>query len=147
MYEAIGKLNPGSLDVDRAVVAWPDPAANEAEIASLFTKEELAEKAREESGVKHLGRAELRTQLERLKAGWPELARRLREQLYWRSELADMLREAGSPTESHLIGIAPERLRRSYRQAYHIRRRFTVLDVARRSGLFEPALDLIFNAQ
>jgi glycerol-1-phosphate dehydrogenase [NAD(P)+] len=57
-----------------------------------------------------------------------------------------MLREAGAAYEPEQIGISQDRLRRSYRQAYHIRRRFTVLDVARRAGLLEPALDLIFQA-
>ena len=33
------------------------------------------------------------------------------------------------------IGISRERLRVSYRQALHIRRRFTVLDLADRSGV------------
>jgi glycerol-1-phosphate dehydrogenase [NAD(P)+] len=146
MYEALAKLDPGSLDVDRAVNAWPDASANDQEIAALFAQEALADKAREESGVKLISRAALRSQLEKLKQGWPELQRRLRQQLYSHGKFRDMLREAGAAYESPQIGISPERLRRSYRQAYHIRRRFTVLDVARRSGLLEPALDLIFNA-
>jgi glycerol-1-phosphate dehydrogenase [NAD(P)+] len=57
-----------------------------------------------------------------------------------------MLREAGAPYESEQIGVSPERLRRSYWQAYHIRRRFTVLDFARRTGLLEPSLDRVFSS-
>ena len=51
-----------------------------------------------------------------------------------------MLREAGAAHESEQIGIPPERLRRSYHQAYHIRRRYTVLDLAE-AGIGQSALD------
>ena len=37
---------------------------------------------------------------------------------------------AGAPTQPQQIGITRERLRESFARAYHIRRRFTVLDVA-----------------
>jgi glycerol-1-phosphate dehydrogenase [NAD(P)+] len=86
----------------------------------------------------------LRPQLEKLKRGWPELQRRLAKQLIPQDEFRDMLREAGAAYTPEQIGITAERLRRSYRQAYHIRRRFTVLDFARRTGLLEPALNKIF---
>ena len=56
------------------------------------------------------------------------------------------LAAAGAPTFSEEIGIDRDRLRRSYRQAYHIRRRFTILDVVSRAGLMEPALDDVFSS-
>jgi glycerol-1-phosphate dehydrogenase [NAD(P)+] len=145
LYEALQRQDVSDLDVDRAVKAWPDAARNEEEIASLFVHEELAAKAREESGAKLIARDALRRQLEGLKDGWPELSGRLSDQLIARAELEDMLREAGAAYGPEQIGITGGRLRRSYRQAYHIRRRFTVLDVARRTGLLEPALVEIFS--
>jgi glycerol-1-phosphate dehydrogenase [NAD(P)+] len=145
LYEAIDALDPDALDVDDAIAQWPNADANEAEIASLFTHEELAAKARDESAAKHISHEALRSQLERLKRGWPELQRRMHEQLIPHSEFRDMLREAGAAYEPEQIGISRDRLRRSYHQAYHIRRRFTVLDLARRTGLLEQALDRIFS--
>ena len=56
-----------------------------------------------------------------------------------------MLREAGAQYLSESIGIDRDRLRRSYRQAYHIRRRFTILDVVRRAGMMDTALDDVFS--
>jgi len=56
-----------------------------------------------------------------------------------------MLREAGCPSEPEQIGISRDRLRRSYEEAYCIRRRFTVLDFATRLGVFESALDELFG--
>ena len=133
-----------SLDVEAVVSAWPEAAAIESEIASLFTIEELAAKAREESLGKHPTRERLRRELETLKTAWPELCRRLRTQLVPFQELQDRLTAVGAPYASEQIGISSERLEASYRKAYHIRRRFTILDLARRTGMFEDALQTIF---
>lgn len=146
LYEALDDQNISELDVDAAVAAWPDAAANEREIAALFTQDDLAARAREESRAKLVEPEVLRDQLEGLKRGWLELQRRLRTQLIPRSEFRDMLRLAGAPYSSDQIGVSAERLRRSYHQTFHIRRRFTVLDVARRTGLMEPCLEHIFCA-
>jgi glycerol-1-phosphate dehydrogenase [NAD(P)+] len=145
LYKALGELNLGDLDVDAAVNQWPEARRIEEEIDELFDQDELIAKARQESSVKLISRDRLRAQLERLKADWPTIERRLREQLIPQAEFRDMLREAGAAYESEQIGISAERLRRSYRQAYHIRRRFTVLDLARRTALLEPALESIFS--
>lgn len=140
MYEALLALPLDELDVPKAVEAWPDAAEMEREITSLFTIGELAAKARQESLAKHPSRLKLREQLMLLKATWPELTVRLRTQLLLYSELRDMLSAAGAPTDSREIGISADRLALSCRKAYHIRRRFTVLDVARRAGKFDEAV-------
>jgi glycerol-1-phosphate dehydrogenase [NAD(P)+] len=146
MYEALDQLQVDRVDIDVAVKAWPDAATNDAEIADLFSIDELRLKARAESAAKLVPRAALRAQLQKLTAGWPELRRRLARQLVPRDEVRDMLRDAGCPVDSREIDISHERLRRSYRQAYHLRRRFTVLDVARRTALMDAALDRIFSS-
>ena len=56
-----------------------------------------------------------------------------------------MLRAAGAPVEPEEIGITRTRLRDSFERAYFLRRRFTVLDLAARAGLFEQALSAIFG--
>jgi glycerol-1-phosphate dehydrogenase [NAD(P)+] len=56
-----------------------------------------------------------------------------------------MLSAAGAPTQPQQIGISRQRLRESYQQAYLIRRRFTVLDLAAQANVFEPCLDVIFS--
>jgi glycerol-1-phosphate dehydrogenase [NAD(P)+] len=56
-----------------------------------------------------------------------------------------MMADAGAPTSPEQIGISRTRLRDSFRQAYFIRRRFTALDLAVRTGLLDRALDQIFG--
>ena len=145
LYEALLRRDLAQLDIDAAVAAWPSLEAAEARIAELFGPGDLAEKALEETRAKHPTPAALRLQLERLRAGWPGLRRRLMDHLAPFREARAMLRAAGCPDEPEQIGISRERLRRSYEQAYHIRRRYTVLDFARRAGLFDAALAEIFD--
>jgi glycerol-1-phosphate dehydrogenase [NAD(P)+] len=145
LYEALARQPIETLDVDAAAQRWPDAMANDAEIAELFAHDELKQKAYEESRVKLVSRDKVRTQLERLKADWPEISRRLTAQLIPHAEFRDLLKDAGAPYVSESIGIDRDRLRRSYRQAYHIRRRFTILDVVRRAGLMDAALDDVFS--
>jgi glycerol-1-phosphate dehydrogenase [NAD(P)+] len=58
-----------------------------------------------------------------------------------------MLRDVGAPTEPEQIGITRERLRHSYWQAWCIRRRFTVLDLAVRAGVLDDCLKQIFGSR
>jgi len=60
-------------------------------------------------------------------------------------KVRDALRDAGCPYEPEQIGISRVRLRLSYDQAYYIRRRFTVLDLARRAGILDSAIENLFG--
>lgn len=145
LYEQLLALPLHEVDVDRCCRAWPDGAAAEAEARAAFDTAELTECAARETAAKHTGRAELRRQLERLRKAWPELRDRLARHLIPFAELSRVLRDAGCPTRPEEIGIGRERLRESYRQAYFIRRRFTVLDLARRVGALDDCLGRIFG--
>jgi glycerol-1-phosphate dehydrogenase [NAD(P)+] len=147
LYEAILARGLDDLDIEGAVSKWPSEAENRREIAELFPDPMLAATARKESGIKHIDSAGLRIELARIKSEWPALAARLRKQLLSPDEAAGMLREAGAPSDSAEIGISRERLKRSYIEAYHVRRRYTVLDLAHRTGFMRELLDNLFPAE
>jgi glycerol-1-phosphate dehydrogenase [NAD(P)+] len=146
LYEVLMTTDIERLDVEAAVQAWPDSAANDRQIAELFPIPELARKARLESRAKHFDRDALRSQLRQLQQKWPTIRERLSRQLIPRAEVKELLRAAGCPVEPEQIGISRQRLRESFLNAYHIRRRFTVLDLIRRANLWETALGEIFNS-
>lgn len=145
LYEQLLALPLHELDVGRCVAGWPDRAAAEAEAAAAFDTPELTGCGVRETGAKYTDAAGLRDQLARLREVWPGLAERLRRHLIPFPELRQMLRAAGCPTRSEEIGIGRGRLRASYRQAYYIRRRFTVLDLTRRAGVLDACLDRLFG--
>jgi glycerol-1-phosphate dehydrogenase [NAD(P)+] len=144
LYEVLLRRDFTKIDVASLVANWPTWAQVEARITELLGTGELAEKAREETRAKYPTADALRAQLERLRDGWPALRERLTRHLQPYRQVRAMLRDAGAPSESEQIGISRERLRRSYEQAYYIRRRFTVLDFAMRLGVFHSALDEVF---
>jgi glycerol-1-phosphate dehydrogenase [NAD(P)+] len=145
LFEDLLSRDLGHLDVDRAVAAWPPLDTVEKRIAALFGPGELADKAREETAAKYLDARALQAQLVHIREGWPELRKRLVQHLIPFREVRRMLREAGCPSEPEEIGITRERLRVSYQRAYYIRRRFTVLDLASRTGLADAALENLFG--
>lgn len=141
LYQVLLEMDLENLNLAEAVERWPDPDENDREVRALFSIEEVAAKAREESRAKHIDRAELRRQLEILRTRWPDLRKLISRQIIDCSTAREMLRDAGCPFTAPQIGISLERLRESFRKAYHIRRRFTVLDLVRRAGIWDEAIE------
>jgi glycerol-1-phosphate dehydrogenase [NAD(P)+] len=129
LYESLFELKPAR---ERAR-SWSDV---QADINTLFGIPELRDKALEESRAKDEVRPDVR--------GFWSLGARIREQLPLSIEIVRKLKAVGAPTEPEEIGISQQRLRDSYRLAYHIRRRFTILDVAVLSGLLDACLAQLF---
>jgi glycerol-1-phosphate dehydrogenase [NAD(P)+] len=144
-YETLLQQPLGELDIDACVARWPGAEETAATARTLFAHDDFTATAIEETRAKHATPGQLRDQLARLAAGWPELKSRLRAQLVPHAELKRRLQAVGAPTEPEEIGITRERLRRSFIRAQLIRRRFTVLDLAVRTALLEPCLDQLFG--
>jgi glycerol-1-phosphate dehydrogenase [NAD(P)+] len=145
-YEALMAQDMRRLDVDAIVGRWPDVQTIEADVRQKFAGTDFVDTALTETRAKHVPAAALRVQLERLKASWPEVCARLRAQLLPAAEMERRLKLVGAPTEPEEIGITRARLRESFSRAYHIRRRFTVLDVAVRTQSLDTLLETLFGA-
>jgi glycerol-1-phosphate dehydrogenase [NAD(P)+] len=145
LYEKLLAKPLEKLDVEKCCAAWPDEKGWSEKTRVLFGEGELANVAATELRAKSCDEETLRKQLQQLRSVWPQLRARLREQLIPLVELRRMLQSAGAPTEPEQIGISNARLRDSFWQAFCIRRRFTVLDLAVRAGLLDECLNEIFG--
>ncbi|MDR2674994.1 MAG: sn-glycerol-1-phosphate dehydrogenase [Opitutaceae bacterium] len=145
LYEQLLRMDPAAIDIDARCARWPDRRTVEAGAAALFAKSDFQDTAIRETLAKYITADALRAQLGRLKAGWPALAAKLRRQLLPLAEARRRLQDVGAPTEPEQIGITRRRLRDSFVKACHIRRRFTVLDLATRAGWLDAALDALFG--
>jgi len=145
-YEELLRRPLGQLDVARCVARWPEAAEAEQDVRARFSGSDFIETAVTETAAKHVSREELQAQLEHLRVQWPQVVARLRAQLVPYVELKKRLVLVGAPTEPEQIGLTRERLRASFRRAYHIRRRFTVLDLAVRTGMLDDCLGALFGA-
>lgn len=145
LYEELLRQPLERLEVERCCQAWPELDELVEQARALLVEEDLIKVAVEETRAKYADRAQLRSQLTLLRSLWPALRERLKEQLLPLDTVREKLQAVGAPTEPEQIGISRERLRRTYWQAYFIRRRFTVLDLAARTELLNPCLDRIFG--
>jgi glycerol-1-phosphate dehydrogenase [NAD(P)+] len=147
LYDHLLSRTFDKLDVEQCCAAWPDEGEWTRRAKELFHEKELRDVALREIVAKHSSKDQLQAQLEMLRSVWPRLRKQLRMQLIPFAELKAMLEAAGAATEPEQIGIARKRLRESFRKAFFIRRRFTILDLAVRTGELERSLDAIFGPQ
>jgi glycerol-1-phosphate dehydrogenase [NAD(P)+] len=145
LYEYLLEQPLERLDVDNCCRRWPSQTANENTIRRLFGEGELRAVALQETRAKAIEGKAVRKRLEKLREAWPRLRERLREQLLPFATLKNKLQTVGAPVEPEHIGISRQRLRDSFWQAYFIRRRFTVLDLAVGTGLLDSSLGQIFG--
>jgi len=144
LYEYLYTQSFDDFDVQTVASRWPEWDAVAEEINDLYDIEEIREKALGEAKAKYISPEVMVSELAKLKEVWPDLRERLQSHLPSHAEFADKLGAVGAADHCEKIGISPDRLRLSYRQALHIRRRYTVLDLADRTGVFSPAMDAIF---
>ncbi len=145
LYEALLAHDFTALDVDATVTKWRPFSAVEPHLRQTFAGTDFVTTAIAETEAKHPSADDLRTQLVLLKQRWPAIRTRLQVQLLPSAEMQRRLAASGAPTEPEQIGISRARLRDSFARAYHIRRRFTVLDVAVRTGTLPTLLDVLFG--
>jgi glycerol-1-phosphate dehydrogenase [NAD(P)+] len=145
LYEELLAYDMTTLNVETILAGWPPVDTTSLHVANLFDDEELKHVAISETQAKYPSHQQLEKQLRTLQQTWPDLREKLKSQLIPFDQVQAMLRDAGCPTRPEEIGISRQRLRHSYCQALAIRRRFTVLDLAERTALLEPALERIFG--
>jgi len=146
LYEQALATPLEQLDVAAACAQWPEWAGAEAQARALYAGTDFPELGVQETRAKYVSRGELAVQLETLKRRWPELRTRLSAQLFTSEDVRRRLAEVGAPDEPEKIGITRARLRDSALRAQHIRRRFTVLDLAVRTGNLGRWLTSLFGA-
>ncbi len=110
-------------------------------VEAAFGPGEIAARAVQEVRAKHVEGAVLHDRLQRLRAGWPELAARLRAQVMPPADMVAALHRAGAPAEAAEIGVGRDYLRRSTLNARFLRSRYTVLDLLEECGMLEAAVE------
>ncbi|NYI48690.1 dehydroquinate synthase/iron-containing alcohol dehydrogenase family protein [Macellibacteroides fermentans] len=145
-YEQVLQTDLSELDVEKACRLWPDRDESDARALKLFEGTDFPLIGVQETGAKYIPADELREQLQLLKSNWAETRSRLRSQLLPLSELRRRLERVGAPVEPEQIGLSRSRLREAFIRAQYIRRRYTVLDLAVRTGYLDTWLDQLFGA-
>ena len=132
-YEQVLNTPLEKLDVEACCAAWPEPEIADKVALDMFVGTDFPTIGLQETKAKYVTREQLAIQLRQLK------------QLVPYKEVKQSLRQVGAPVEPEQIGITRKRLRETFVRAQFIRRRFTVLDLAVRTGYMEQWLDGLFG--
>lgn len=135
-----------NLDVEACVEAWKSWDEMEKEIREILDGKpgHIARGIAEAKG-KYVDKDGLRKQLEALKAAWPELRLKIREQIIPFEQVRENLKLVGAPYEPEMIGVTRERFRKTVSYIPYMRNRFTNIDVIYRLGLMDEFIERMFG--
>lgn len=134
------------IDVDACVEAWKSWEETEEEIRTLMDgKPGHIARALVETKGKYVDKEGLRRQLVTLKAAWPELSARIREQIIPFEQVRENLKLVGAPYEPEMIGVTRERFRQTVSYIPFMRSRFTNIDVIYRLGWMNEFVERMFG--
>ena len=135
-----------NIDIDKCVDAWKSWPEMEEEIRTVFAgKPGHLARGLEETKGKYVDKEGLRKQLEALKAAWPELKERIREQIIPLSEVYEDLKLVGAPYEPEMICVDRARMRKTFSFIPYMRSRFTNIDIVYRLGLMDELTEKLFG--
>ncbi|MBE0654961.1 MAG: sn-glycerol-1-phosphate dehydrogenase [Bacteroidales bacterium] len=144
-YEQVIRTPLNKLDIEACCRSWPTPEDSDAQALHMFAGTSFPSIGLQETRAKYLSSGELAVQLNHLKRNWDDIRTRLSNQIVSYSEAKKRLQIVGAPTEPEDIGMTRSRLRETFIRAQYIRRRFTVLDLAVRTGHLSKWLDELFS--
>lgn len=145
LHNLLLKEDISNLDIEACVAAWPSQEEQDRVAAELFAGTDFPTIGITETRAKAIDKDGLRIQLTTLKNNWPKIKADLEKQLPSTEDIVNRLKLVGAPTSPEEIGITRERLRESFIRAQHLRRRFTILDVAVRINKMNDWLDILFG--
>ncbi len=145
LYEQFLTTDIDTLDVSSACANWPLAVEADAEALKIFEGTDFPTIGLQETRAKYNDREQLAEQLNVLKTNWAVLKQQLAAQIVPLTEAKRRLDLVGAPTTPEQIGISRERLRETFIRAQFIRRRFTILDVAVRTGYLDRWLHTLFG--
>lgn len=145
LYECALKEDLENLDVEECMSKWPSKKHMVNDAYALFKKSDFPSIGKTEIAEKYIEPGDLRKELTRLKERWPIIKDRLKKQLIPFDEIKKRLQQVGAPVSPEEIGIGREYLKETYVKAQYIRRRYTILDLATRTGKMNRWLEELFG--
>lgn len=134
------------VDTDSLVAGWPSWDEMEAHIRTICAgKPGHLSRCLAESRAKYVDGAGLRIQIEALKASWPVLSEKIREQIIPFNEVYENLKAVGAPCAPEMICVSREHLRETFSFIPFMRSRFTGIDVIYRLGYLPELTSRLFG--
>ena len=145
LYEQLLQHPIQQLDIKSCCAQWTEWKQQETRAKKMFADTDFLTTVLNEAQAKYITKDELAQQLKTFKSKWPVIREHLSRQLLPSAEVKRRLQLVGAPVEPETIGISQIRLRNSFLRAQHLRRRFTILDVAVRTSCLDLWLNQMFR--
>ncbi|WP_113661212.1 sn-glycerol-1-phosphate dehydrogenase [Pedobacter nanyangensis] len=145
LYDLVLKTDFENLDIPKALKQWPTLDQLKTQSLDIFKNTDFPEIGWQETSAKYIDHQLLKKQLQTLKDNWSDIKTRLKQQIVPFEEARARLATVGAPTEPEHIGISRAKLKETFVRAQYIRRRFTILDLAVRTGYLNQWLNQLFG--
>jgi len=143
LFERVLERDLANLDIEAIKRDWPGPEEVEQRVRAAHDPL-LEDPAVKQSLAKYVDADALGERLELLGKLWPDLSKKLREQLMPADKLREKLWAAECPTSPEEIGLSIEDFKATYRRAQMIRSRYTILDLANEAGILDECVEELF---
>ena len=144
-FDELLKLDLSKLDVDACVAAWPTKEQEVARATELFAGFPVPELGPTEIARKWQSPEEVREQLNRVKATWPEFSQKLRNQVYSFEKMRDLFVTAGAPVAPEQIGVSRAQWKNMTNFVQLMRWRVNLFDLAKRTQTFDTLVGKVFG--
>lgn len=146
LWEALLEMPLDKLDIDALCRNWYQTVDDMDKVTKQeFGDSGFLERCLNETHAKYVTPAQLAEQLRLLAKEWKYMRSVIEVQLLPLKTVCKRLQLVGAPYEPEQIGITRQRLRASFLRAPFIRSRFTVLDLAWRTGTMDASLNKLFG--
>lgn len=144
-FDALFTMDLSKIDVDKCVEAWPTLEQEQERAKKIFKDFPVPTLGYEEITKKWQPKEEIRAQLEKVKATWPEFKKKLQAQVLPFEQMRDLFQRAGAPTKPEDIGLTNADIRRITDFVQLMRWRVNILDLAKRAGFYDELMDKVFG--
>lgn len=144
-FDAVLEMDLSKIDVDKCVEAWPTLEQEQERAKKIFENFPVPTLGYEEITKKWQPKEEIRVQLEKLKACWPEFSGKLRKQVLPYAQMKSLFERAGAPTKPEDIGLTNADVRKMTDFVQLMRWRINVLDLAKRACVYDELMDKVFG--
>ena len=144
VFDEFLKYDLSDLDVDACVDAWPSLADEQSRALKIFENFPAPRLGYENITKKYGDAAEVRRQLEAVRACWPSLRERLAGQVWSFAKMQECFKIAGAPYEPEHIGITRADIRDMFPIVQLMRWRYNLLDLAKRGRFYDKLVTSVF---
>ena len=130
---------------EKNIETWAPFYEIEKEIFNLFPDTKIRERVIEETKAKYPDKEKLAERLRILLKRWDTLKNKLKERAVSPKDIKQMLKRAGAAHSPSQIGIPMDRMVKTCRKAYFIRRRYTILDFITEFGMWDDVIQKTFE--